>query len=163
MDDIRAPHPDDPTPGSGATSARLRLEVDLLRAAEPRPPAPPDATPGAAPRTVLVALGELDLVAYVRRCLAAYPGLVVVEPDAGEHALAAARRLSPALLIAEPGTVGVPPPPLAVPLLLLVEEWPDGTAPPPSPASPFAFLVCPFNAGRLLAAVEPLLGPPDGP
>jgi hypothetical protein len=160
MDDIRPQHPEDPTPGStsAAASDRLRLEVELLAPTESSP-APAAAGLDAVPRTVLVAVGEPDLGTYVRRCLRAYRSLRVVEPDAGEHALAAVRRLSPTLLIAEAGTVGATPP-LSVPLLLLVEELPESTAARQPPAA-LAFLLQPFNTRRLLAAVEPLLGPPD--
>jgi hypothetical protein len=135
--------------------------VDLLSAPEPPPTPRADRAHGAVPRTVLVAVGDPDLGTYVRRCLRAYPALRVVRPDAGEHALAAVRRLRPALLIAEPGTVGAAPPRLPVPLLLLLEETPDGTWLPVSPS--IAILVQPFNTRRLLAAVEPMLGPPDPP
>jgi hypothetical protein len=69
--------------------------------------------------------------------------------------------VTPALLVAEPASLGTSVLLLAVPLRLMVEEAPDDTGLPPT--LPVAVLVQPFNAGRLLAAVEPLLGPVDPP
>ncbi|TVP42573.1 MAG: hypothetical protein EA350_15315 [Gemmatimonadales bacterium] len=179
MDDVPPHHPEDPEPGEdrdtgahpergtdpGPASDRLRLEVELLTPAAAIPPATRATDPSAAlgdpvPRTVLLGIGDADLRAYVRECLRGNPALRVVEPDVGEHALDAVQRLNPALLIAEPGTVGTMLP-RAVPLLLLAQELPQDTEVRPS--ATLALLTQPFNARRLLDAVEMLLGPPEAP
>jgi hypothetical protein len=126
--------------------------------------------------TVLVAAALPDMRAYIRDCLQGRTDLQMLEPDAGEAALDAMRRLRPDLLIAELAALGggaalpsgVPPtsgeadrPPPGTPmaLLLIVDELPEHAAAwQRRPGAPLSFLVEPFNARHLLHAVARLIG-----
>jgi hypothetical protein len=141
-------------------SDRLRLEVDLLaRPDEQLAATPTPAVSGRPPRAVLIAVGEPDLAEYTRHCLRTEADLLVIEPAAGEGPLAALRRMGPVLLITEPAVCGELPPALSVPVLLLVQEPGDATEIMMATSSPVFVLTQPFNARRMLAAVESLLGP----
>jgi hypothetical protein len=118
------PHAPPAGPVAPPVSERLRLEVELSAVSEPLP-APPHAGPGGA-HTVLLAIREPDLRAYVRDCLRERPALHVREPHAGEIARDAALRLRAELLIAElpaPGPgLAAGPPQGPVPLLLIPDR-----------------------------------------
>jgi len=157
----------------------LQLEVELLAATGEQPAAPEHFTrPRAHRYTVLAAVAEPDLRGYIRECLCERTDLWVAETDPGEPVLAAIRRLRPALVIAEvsgipgveaasaggaaargaPNDDGLSP----LPLLVIGDEAPEllatGQAPP---GTLMMFLPQPFNARRLLDAVERLIRPPS--
>jgi hypothetical protein len=142
-------------------SERVRLEVELLEAAADAEPA---TTPGgAATRHVLVCTGDPELDRYAGDCLREAAGIAVHAPRAGESALDAVGRLQASLLIAAPSVLGPASAPPPLPLLLIVEEAAQAEPWRQHPETSLAALVQPFNARRLLEAVERLLvGPADG-
>jgi hypothetical protein len=162
-------------PAAAPTSDRLQLEVELLTGTSEQIVVPqPVTTPGEPRYTVLAAVAEADLRSYIRECLRERTDLRVAEADPGEPVLEAIRRLRPALVIAEvsaipgaaaasvasapahgaPNDYGLPP----LPLLLIGDEAPELLATGhPRPGTRMVFLPQPFNARRLLDAVERLL------
>lgn len=162
-------------PAAAPTSDRLQLEIELLAATPEQTVAPePIAGPGGRQYTVLAAVVEADLRGYIRECLRERADLRVAETDPGEPVLAAIQRLRPALVIAEvsgipgveaasaggapgygaPNDDGLSP----LPLLLIGDEAPEPLATGhPRPRTRMVFLAQPFNARRLLDAVERLL------
>ena len=105
---------------------------------------------------------------YIEGCLQAMGPVRVVQAATGHAALHLARAISPALVIAEhllPGLSGpalyralsADPQTRGIPVLIIGDEA------PPAPEAGDGFLATPFNAARLQAAVERLLGQPLAP
>jgi len=140
-------------------SDRLQLEVELLAAAATAPS--DDGIAAVEPsRTVLLAVGDANLCDYIRECLRQRTDLHVVELRATDDPLDVARR-RPDLVITDGSAIpdGVAPG-NRPPLLLIGDERLDVL--PVSEGAGIAFLLQPFNAGRLLDVVARLLGQAGG-
>jgi len=141
-------------------SDRLQLEVELLAAAATAPS--DDGIAAVEPsRTVLLAVGDANLRDYIRQCLRQRADLHVVELRAGDDPLDVARRGPVDLVITDGWALpdGVAPG-NRVPLLLIGDERSDVL--PFGEGAGIAFLLQPFNAGRLLDMAARLLGQAGG-
>lgn len=137
-------------------SARLQLEV-LLLASETAPSEAIVPTGRTIRRNVLVAVGDPDLRSYVAQCLRQREDLHVYEAGPGESPFGVAERMDADLVIVDASLMATERATLsATPTLVTGAELPEQL--PASAGRRIAFLLQPFNATRMLAAVERILG-----
>jgi hypothetical protein len=137
-------------------SGRLELEVSLLTGAT-APADNPTRARGERRHTILVAMADPDLRAYVAQCLRDREDVRVEEIGPEGAPLEVAERLQADLLIADLSVIAGGGAALGqTPLLLTGDELPDEL--PVGAGVRIAFLLQPFNARRLLEVVERLLG-----
>ena len=133
-------------------SDRLQLEIALL-AAEPSPTADDTERAGDGGSAILLAVSDPDIRDYIRQCLRAQAELRIVESRSGDDPFDVARRLSARLLITDLPIVATDATRArGIPVLLTGAELPDHL--PAGEGMRMTFLLQPFNAHRLLEAVQ---------
>ena len=137
-------------------SDRLQLEVALL-VAETIAPSDEAARATQEGSLILVAVSDTDIRHYIGQCLRGQPELRIVETRSGDDPFDVAHRLPADLLITDL-CLGADNHRYVrgIPLLLTGVELPERL--PVGEGVRVAFLLQPFNARRLLEAVEHLLG-----
>jgi hypothetical protein len=136
-------------------SDRLELEVALLAA----PTAAPSEEPArrSEARTVLLAVTDPDLRTYVAECMHERADLSVVEIGSDEGVLDVVRRTHVDLLIGDMSVISQDEVRSRMPVVLIGDELPDQL--PMGAGTRIAVVLQPFNARRLLDAVDGLLRP----
>jgi hypothetical protein len=134
-------------------SDRLELEVALLAAARAATPEAPARRSEA--RTVLLAVTDPELRTYVAECLHERADLRVLEIGSGDGVLDVARRTQVDLLIGDVSLVALDEVRPRMPVVLIGDELPDQL--PVGAGNRIAVVLQPFNARRLLDAVDGLL------
>jgi len=159
---------DPDTPRSPA-SERLQLEVVLLAAASTvQADQTKQAEDGGSP--ILLAVSDTDIRDYIKQCLRAQPGLRIVETRAErterterterserreDDPFDVARRIQARLLITDLPIAADDTRARGIPVILTGDELPEQL--PVGGEIRIAFLLQPFNARRLLEAVDHLL------
>jgi hypothetical protein len=136
-------------------SERLQLEVALL-VTETTAPSDDAARAAQDGSLILLAVWDADIRDYIRQCLRGQPNFQIVEARFGDDPFDIAHRLPARLVISDLALVAGDHALLrGLPVLLtgveLTEQLPAGEG------IRIAFLLQPFNARRLLEAVEHLL------